>query len=69
MHAPCYSAKLCIEADIAMSSLRLLISFVKIKGWDMPVELLVPITIFVLGVIVSVKLGSIGIQRVSESNK
>ncbi len=35
----------------------------------MPVELLVPITIFVLGVIVSVKLGSIGIQRVSESNK
>lgn len=35
----------------------------------MPVELLVPITIFVLGVIVSVKLGSIGIQRVSEGEK
>ena len=32
----------------------------------MPVELLVPIFIFVLGVIVSVKLGGIGIERVSE---
>lgn len=35
----------------------------------MPVELLVPITIFVLGVVVAVKLGSIGIQRVEENSK
>lgn len=33
----------------------------------MPIELLVPISIFVLGVILAVKLGSIGIQRIVES--
>ena len=35
----------------------------------MPVEILVPITIFVLGVVVAIKLGSIGIQRVAEGSK
>lgn len=32
----------------------------------MPVELLVPISIFVLGVIVAVALGSMGIERITE---
>jgi hypothetical protein len=35
----------------------------------MPVELLVPVVIFLLGVFVSIKLGSIGIERVSEGAK
>lgn len=35
----------------------------------MPVELLVPVVIFVLGVVVAVKLGSIGIERVAENDK
>jgi hypothetical protein len=35
----------------------------------MPVELLVPVTIFVLGVVVAIKLGSLGIERVAESQK
>lgn len=35
----------------------------------MPVELLVPVVIFVLAVVVAVKLGSIGIERVAESEK
>lgn len=32
----------------------------------MPVELLVPIAIFVLGVIVAISLGSTGIDRIKE---
>lgn len=35
----------------------------------MPVELLVPVVIFVLGVVVAVKLGSIGIERVAEGDQ
>jgi hypothetical protein len=35
----------------------------------MPIELLVPITIFLLGVVVSVSLSSIGIERIVEGNK
>ena len=35
----------------------------------MPIELLVPIALFFGGVIVSVTLGGIGIQRVSEASK
>ena len=35
----------------------------------MPIELLVPITIFVLGIVVSVSLSSIGIERIVEGNK
>jgi hypothetical protein len=35
----------------------------------MPIELLVPIAIFVLGIVVSVRLGSIGIERIVEANK
>lgn len=35
----------------------------------MPIELLVPIAIFVLGIVVSVSLSSIGIERVIEANK
>ena len=35
----------------------------------MPIELLVPITIFVLGIVVSVSLSSIGIERIIEGNK
>ncbi len=35
----------------------------------MPVELLVPIAIFLLGVVVSVSLSSIGIDRIVEDNK
>lgn len=35
----------------------------------MPVEILVPVVIFVMGVIVATKLGSIGIQRVAEGQK
>ena len=34
----------------------------------MPIELLVPITIFVLGVVVSVSLSSLGIERIVEGN-
>jgi hypothetical protein len=35
----------------------------------MPIELLVPITIFVLGVLVSVKLSSMGIDCIIEEDK
>jgi len=35
----------------------------------MPIELLVPIAIFVLGMVVSISLSSLGIERVIESNK
>jgi hypothetical protein len=35
----------------------------------MPIELLVPIVIFLLGVVVSVSLSNIGIERIIEGNK
>jgi hypothetical protein len=35
----------------------------------MPIELLVPITIFLLGVVVSVKLSSMGIECIVEGKK
>jgi len=35
----------------------------------MPIELLVPIIIFSLGVVVSISLSSAGIERIVESNK
>ena len=35
----------------------------------MPIELLVPIVIFFGGVVVSMSLGGMGIERVVESNK
>ena len=41
----------------------------KTEGCAMPIELLVPITIFVLGIVVSVSLSSLGIERIVEGNK
>jgi hypothetical protein len=41
----------------------------KRRGCAMPIELLVPIIIFVLGIVVSVNLSSLGIERVVEANK
>jgi len=41
----------------------------KQRGYVMPIELLVPIAIFGLGIVVSVTLGGIGIERVVEANK
>lgn len=35
----------------------------------MPIELLVPILIFSLGVVIAINLSSIGIERIVESNK
>ncbi len=35
----------------------------------MPVELLVPVVIFALGVVVAVSLSSMGIERIVEQNK
>jgi hypothetical protein len=35
----------------------------------MPIELLVPIAIFSLGVVISVSLSSLGIERIVEGNK
>jgi hypothetical protein len=35
----------------------------------MPIELLVPIAIFLLGMVVSISLSSLGIERVIEGNK
>jgi hypothetical protein len=35
----------------------------------MPVELLVPISVFLLGVIVAIKLGGMGIDLIAENNK
>jgi hypothetical protein len=35
----------------------------------MPIELLVPITIFLLGVVISVKLSSMGIECIVEGKK
>ena len=35
----------------------------------MPIELLVPIAIFLLGVVVAISLSNIGIERVVEGNK
>ena len=39
------------------------------EGCTMPIELLVPIAIFLLGMVVSVSLSSLGIERVIEANK
>jgi hypothetical protein len=35
----------------------------------MPIELLVPIAIFLLGMVVSIKLSGLGIERVIEGSK
>ena len=35
----------------------------------MPIELLVPITIFLVGVVIAVRLSSMGIERIVESKK
>ncbi len=35
----------------------------------MPIELLVPITIFLLGVVAAISLASMGIDRIVEANK
>ncbi len=35
----------------------------------MPVELLVPVVIFALGVVVAISLSSMGIERIVEQNK
>lgn len=35
----------------------------------MPIELLVPIAIFVLGMVVSISLSNLGIERIVEANK
>ena len=35
----------------------------------MPIELLVPLTIFVLGMVISVSLSGLGIERITEDNK
>lgn len=35
----------------------------------MPIELLVPIAIFLLGMVVSARLSSLGIERIIEGNK
>jgi len=35
----------------------------------MPVELLVPIVVFSLGVVVAISLSSLGIERIVEGNK
>jgi len=35
----------------------------------MPIELLVPIVLFFGGVVISVKLGGIGIERIIKANK
>lgn len=47
----------------------ILIKSYKRRGYAMPIELLVPIALFFGGVIVSITLGGIGIQRVAEANK
>lgn len=41
----------------------------KTEEYAMPIELLVPITIFVLGIVISVSLSSLGIERIIEGNK
>ncbi len=41
----------------------------KRRGYAMPIELLVPIAIFGLGIVVSITLGGIGIERVAQNNK
>lgn len=40
--------------------------FYKRGGYSMPVELLVPVVIFGLGVVVAMSLGSMGIERIIE---
>jgi hypothetical protein len=35
----------------------------------MPIELLVPITVFLLGVVASITLAGMGIERIVEANK
>lgn len=35
----------------------------------MPIEILVPLTIFVLGIVVSVSLSSLGIERIIQEEK
>jgi hypothetical protein len=41
----------------------------KTRECAMPIELLVPIAIFLLGVVVSVNLSGLGIERIVEGNK
>jgi len=41
----------------------------KVGGYSMPIELLVPIGIFVLGIVVSVTLSGLGIERIIEGEK
>jgi hypothetical protein len=41
----------------------------KVGRYSMPIELLVPIGIFVLGIVVSVTLSSLGIERIIEGEK
>jgi hypothetical protein len=41
----------------------------KVGRYNMPIELLVPIGIFVLGIVVSVTLSGLGIERIIEGEK
>ena len=45
------------------------LTYTKQRGYAMPIELLVPIVLFFGGVVVSVTLGGIGIEQVSNNNK
>ncbi len=47
-----------------------LISFItQLRESAMPIELLVPITVFLLGVVASISLAGMGIDRIVEANK
>jgi len=39
------------------------------EGCAMPIEILVPLTIFVLGIVVSISLSSLGIERIIQEEK
>ena len=55
--------------NTAAFSILTIMSCNQTEGCSMPIELLVPIGIFLLGVVVSVSLSTLGIERVIEANK
>jgi hypothetical protein len=54
---------------IPQAFVNIIMSRNQTEGCIMPIELLVPIGIFLLGVVVAVSLSSLGIERVIEANK
>lgn len=74
LHAQGDSARLACKGRLVFCKnvtglFNIIMSRNQTEGCAMPIELLVPIAIFLLGMVVSVTLSSLGIERVIEANK